>query len=365
MSAYFDSIHPKLDVSHPDVCSYVNEYLHYVAVIKGHSLQTAFNYYEDLKEFFRYLAVSRHLCAADAADAFDQKQIDAVFLRSITSTEIYEFLYMLQQQKNCKATTRNRKLSALRGFFKYLTVSVNVLEKDPTGSVESAKNAKVLPKYLTKEQAVELLSNVQSDFYERDFCILTLFLNCGMRLQELVKIDLVDIKEDTILLHGKGNKERTTYLTPACLDAMKHYLRERAKMPNIQPTDKGALFLSRRTGRRLSPRRIQQIVERCLQTAGLAGKGFSTHKLRHTAATLMYQTGDVDILELKELLGHANVATTQIYTHLDTSQLRSAVNASPLSRVKYIQPEEPDATPAAAEADGQDKVDAAQPTTQK
>ncbi len=350
MSAYFDSIHPNLNVSHPDVCAYVNDYLHYVAVIKGHSLQTAYNYYEDLKEFFRYLLVSRKLCAADAVDSFDQSQIDAAFLRSITAGEIYEFLYMLQQQKSCKATTRNRKLSALRGFFKYMTVSVNVLEKDPTASIESAKNAKVLPKYLTKEQAVELLSSIQSDFYERDFCILTLFLNCGMRLQELVKINLVDIKEDTILLHGKGNKERTAYLTPACIDAMKHYLRERAKMPNIARSDKDALFLSRRTGRRLSPRRIQQIVERCLQTAGLSGKGFSPHKLRHTAATLMYQTGDVDILELKELLGHVNVATTQIYTHLDTSQLRSAVNASPLSRVKYIQPEEADSS--AEEADG-------------
>jgi integrase/recombinase XerC len=364
MSAYFDSIHPNLDVSHPDVCRYVNDYLHYVAVIKGHSLQTAFNYYIDLKEFFRYMAVARHLCDAAHADAFDQTGLDLDFIRSITSGDIYEFLYMLQQQKSCKATTRNRKLSALRGFFKYMTAGVGLLEKSPAADVDSAKNAKVLPKYLTEEQAVELLENIQSDFYERDFCIVTLFLNCGMRLQELVKIDLQDIKDETILLHGKGNKERVAYLTPACIDAMKHYLRERAKMQNIPESDRNALFLSRRTGRRLTPRRVQQIVERCLQTAGLSGKGFSTHKLRHTAATLMYQTGSVDILELKELLGHANVATTQIYTHLDTSQLRGAVNASPLSRVKYIPPSvQNDAEEPAQEAQDEQKEPETQPET--
>ena len=341
MSTYFDPIHPDLHVRHEDVCEEVNEYLHYVAVIRGHALQTAFNYYVDLKEFFAYMAAARHLCAADAADTFDQRQLDLTFIRSITATDIYEFLYMLQEEKHCKATTRNRKLSALRGFFHYLVYDVSKLTADPTANVSSAKNAKVLPKYLTEDQAVELLNNIQSDFYERDYCILTLFLNCGMRLQELVRIDLPDIKDDTILLHGKGNKERLAYLTPACVDALRHYLTARAALPNIQATDKNALFLSKKTGRRLSPRRIEQIVERCLQSAGLSGKGFSPHKLRHTAATLMYQTGNVDILELKEILGHANVSTTQIYTHIHAGQLRQAVNASPLAHVPYQPPVSP------------------------
>ncbi len=357
MSAYFDSIHPNLDVSHPDVCQYVNDYLHYVAVIKGHSLQTAFNYYIDLKEFFSFLAVSRGLCDEAHAEDFDQKTIDLPFIKKITGAEIYEFLYMLQQQKGCKATTRNRKLSALRGFFHYMTVGISALPADPTASVESAKNAKVLPKYLTEDQALALLQNVQSDFYERDYCILTLFLNCGMRLQELVKIDLQDLKTDTILLHGKGNKQRYAYLTPACSDALQHYLRARSALGGIPDSDKNALFLSKRTKRRLTPRRIQQIVERCLQSAGLSGKGFSPHKLRHTAATLMYQSGNADILELKEILGHSNVATTQIYTHIDTAQLRRAVNASPLSAVKYKEPPESDEV--------LDKTDDEQPDEEK
>lgn len=347
MSAYFNSIHPDLDVTHTDVCQYVNDYLHYVAVIKGHSLQTAYNYYIDLKEFFGYAAVLHHLCTLDAMAEFDQTQLDLDFIKSITSQDIYEFLYMLQQQKKCKASTRNRKLSALRGFFKYMNLSVNLLTKDPTVSVTNAKKGQVLPKFLTEEESLQLLNHVQSDFYERDFCIITLFLNCGMRLQELVRIDLSDIREDTILLHGKGNKERNAYLTPACVDALTHYLRARQSLTNIPISDQNALFVSKRTGRRLSPRRVQQIVEASLQSAGLSGKGYSTHKLRHTAATLMYRSGDVDVLELKELLGHANVATTQIYTHVDTTQLHHAVNASPLSQVRFVEPPsaEPDPEP--------------------
>ncbi len=342
MSAYFNSISPNMDVTHPDVCQYVNNYLHYVAVIKGHSLQTAYNYYIDLKEFFGYAAVLHHLCSFDEMSQFNQTILDLDFIKSITSQDIYEFLFMLQQKKNCKASTRNRKLSALRGFFHYMTLTVNLLTNDPTTSVSNAKKAQVLPKFLSEEESIQLLSNIQSDFYERDFCIITLFLNCGMRLQELVRINLSDIREATILLHGKGNKERNAYLTPACVDALTHYLRVRQAMTNIPASDQDALFVSKRTGRRLSPRRVQQIVEASLQMAGLSGKGYSTHKLRHTAATLMYRSGEVDVLELKELLGHANVSTTQIYTHVDTAQLHHAVNASPLSQIKYVDPPQPD-----------------------
>lgn len=338
MSAYFNSISPDLDVTHADVCQYVNDYLHYVAVIKGHSLQTAYNYYIDLKEFFGYAAVLHHLCSFDEMPQFNQTILDLEFIKSITSQDIYEFLFMLQQKKNCKASTRNRKLSALRGFFHYMTLSVNLLTTDPTASVSNAKKGQVLPKFLSEDESIQLLNNVQSDFYERDFCIITLFLNCGMRLQELVRINLSDIRDATILLHGKGNKERNAYLTPACVDALTHYLRARQALTNIPASDQDALFVSKRTGRRLSPRRVQQIVEASLQMAGLSGKGYSTHKLRHTAATLMYRSGEVDVLELKELLGHANVATTQIYTHVDTTQLHHAVNASPLSKIKYVEP---------------------------
>lgn len=337
MSRYFNAINPDLQVKHDDVCALVNDYLHYIAVVKGHSLQTTFNYYIDLKDFFNYMLVRRGLADATQDAPNPHANINLAFIKEITTSDIYEFLYMLQRQKNCKATTRNRKLSALRGFFKYLTLGTGALEIDPTLQVDSAKNAQVLPKYLTVDEALSLLNNIQSDFYSRDFCIITLFLNCGMRLAELVKINLSSIKNDTIQLQGKGNKQRLAYLTPACIDALTHYLKERATLQNIPASDKDTLFVSKRTGKRLSPRRIEQIVERALQNAGLAGKGFSPHKLRHTAATLMYQSGNVDILELKELLGHANVGTTQIYTHLNTASLRKAVNASPLSNAPYVE----------------------------
>lgn len=350
MSIYFDPIHPDLNVRHDDVCAIVNDYLHYTAVIKGRSLQTVFNYYVDLREFFHFIVTRRKLCSAEDLSTFDWVRLDAAFMKTISSGDILEFLYMLQRERNCKATTRNRKLSSLRGFFRYQLNVVHLLEQDPCANLENAKTAKELPKYLTADQSVGLLNNVQSNAYERDFCIITLFLNCGMRLAELVRINISDIHDDVIVLKGKGNKERLAYLTPACIEALTHYLRVRVKQMNVPASDKDALFVGR-NGKRLSPRRVEQIVERGLQNAGLSGKGYSPHKLRHTAATLMYQSGDVDILELKELLGHANVATTQIYTHLDQPRLREAVNASPLSGLSFVPPATAEAASVEADAD--------------
>jgi len=341
MSTYFDPIHPSLNVTHDDVCASVNEYLHYLAVIKGRSLQTVFNYYIDLRDFFQFLIVRRGLCDQTSVKDFHWNTIDNGFIRQISSGDIFEFLYTLQRQKNSKATTRNRKLSALRGYFKYLVNITNLITTDPTANIDNSKTEKTLPKYLTADQSIDLLKNIQSvqgDFYERDFCIVTLFLNCGMRLTELVRINISDISGDVIRLHGKGNKQRMAYLTPACKDSLRHYLAARAKLQNLSPSDRDALFVSKKTGKRLSPRRVEQIVERCLQAAGLSGKGYSPHKLRHTAATLMYQTGEVDVLALKELLGHANVSTTQIYTHINEAQLRQATNKSPLSDVAFMSP---------------------------
>ena len=194
-----------------------------------------------------------------------------------------------------------------------MCTQVNRLPANPTENISLGSPARALPKYLTRDEAVTLLSNIQSDFYERDYCILTLFLNCGMRLAELVTIDMGDFRDDTIRIVGKGSKERLVYLNDASLDALQRYKKVRTSLPNL--VDRDALFVSKRTGKRLSARRIEQIVARCLQSAGLSGRGFSPHKLRHTAATLMYQ-GGVDMLALKEILGHENVSTTQIYTHI-------------------------------------------------
>ena len=223
-----------------------------------------------------------------------------------------------------------------------MCTQVNRLPANPTENISLGSPARALPKYLTRDEAVTLLSNIQSDFYERDYCILTLFLNCGMRLAELVTIDMGDFRDDTIRIVGKGSKERLVYLNDACLDALQRYKKVRTSLPNL--VDRDALFVSKRTGKRLSARRIEQIVARCLQSAGLSGRGFSPHKLRHTAATLMYQ-GGVDMLALKEILGHENVSTTQIYTHINREQLKKAVAASPLATQKYVEqkPSAPDA----------------------
>ena len=348
MSIYLDEKNPEkhkpFDDASPDIVAYVR----YLEVIAGKSPNTAFSYYCDLRNFSRFMKRRRGLVTDDTEiKDIDPKGLDTAFWGSVTKEDVYEYLYFLNSECGNKKSSTARRLASLHGFYDYLVNQVDLLKENPTASIKPPKQDKVLPKYLTAEQSMDLLESTQtqSDFPERDYCMVVLFLNCGMRLQELVRIDLPDIKEDTILLHGKGNKERPAYLTPACVDALRHYLTERARLKNIPESDRNALFVSRRTGRRLSPRRVEQIVERCLKSAGLSGRGFSPHKLRHTAATLMYQTGDVDILELKELLGHENVATTQIYTHLDASQLRGAVNASPLSRVKYIPPEEKPAPP--------------------
>ncbi|MGN0983610.1 MAG: tyrosine-type recombinase/integrase, partial [Gemmiger sp.] len=240
----------------------------------------------------------------------------------------------------------------------YLCTQVNKLQENPTESISLGSPKKELPKYLTMEESHELLKNIQSDFHERDFCIITLFLNCGMRLTELVTIDLGDFRDETIRIIGKGNKERLVYLNNACKDALEHYLKAREALPNL--SDRQALFVSKKTGKRLTARRVEQIVERCLRSAGLAGRGYSPHKLRHTAATLMYQYGNADMLALKEILGHENVSTTQIYTHINQKQLRDAVEASPLAGIRYSAPSqqdtgEEDSQPGTDRTDGQNE----------
>ncbi len=255
-------------------------------------------------------------------------------IQSVTTSEIYEFMYYITRERDNSAAARARKLSSVKGFYKFLTNKMKLLEKNPADDVGTPAQKKRLPKYLSLNESIELLKNIRSDFYERDYCIITLFLNCGMRLSELVNINITDIHEDgTIRIVGKGDKERLVYLNDACISALRRLCEARAKLPNLQ--DQKALFVSGKTGKRLSARRVQQIVDSCLKTAGLSGKGYSTHKLRHTAATMMYQEGHVDMLALKEILGHAHVSTTEIYTHLGTEQLRQAADASPFAKLDF------------------------------
>ena len=244
----------------------------------------------------------------------------------------------LASERGCGASARSRKLSAIKAYFKYLTSVERVMEKNPAVDIESPKIKRALPKFLSLDESVSLLDSVYADeeskTKERDYCILTLFLNCGMRLSELVGINLTDIDPQmrSLRVVGKGNKERIVYLNDACRAAIRDYIPVRGR-DGKEIKDKNALFLSR-LHKRISVKTVQWLVYKYLGEAGLKNKHYSTHKLRHTAATLMYQEGGVDVLALKEILGHEQLNTTQIYTHISNASLEEAVSANPLAKMK-------------------------------
>lgn len=335
MSTYLNMNNPKRRKNDFSDCPEIlKEYLYYSETIRSLSARSVNGYYIDLRTFFRFLKRHKRLVSDDLEfDKIPFSDVDITFVKQITKSDVYEYLHYVVNERDNSQATLARKMSSIKGFFKYCTIKRNYFLDDPCQGIEVPAQAKRLPKYLSLEESKELLSSVQSDFPSRDYCMLTLFLNCGMRLSELVGMNLSDYKENEIRVIGKGNKERQIFLNAACIKALTEYLKDRMAMPNIDETDKNALFLSRKTGRRLSPRRVQQIVERSLASAGLGDKGYSTHKLRHTAATLMHQYGHVDMLALKEVLGHARVSTTEIYTHLSKEELKEATNSNPLASV--------------------------------
>ena len=254
----------------------------------------------------------------------------------ITLDDIHSFLFYLTNTYNSKAATRARKVSSIRVFFNYLCNKAGLIEKNPAQNLETPKLDKRIPKYLTLDDSKKLLeavNDMDDRNKERDYAIITLFLNCGMRLSELVGINIQDIDfgECKLNVIGKGNKERTIYLNKACVNAIEQYLNVRPK-EGIDYNSKDALFLSERR-ERISRRTVQYIVEKELKKAGLDTTKYSTHKLRHTAATLMYQYGEVDIRALQELLGHASISTTEIYTHVANEQVRNAVENNPLANL--------------------------------
>ena len=309
----------------------VQDYLRYISVVKNKSNTTVSEYASDLRTFFRFLKALRLRLPTDDLSGIDVSDLDDSFMRSVTLNDAYEFLYYCKNERSNDAASRARKTSAIRQFFQYLTNNKGLLETDPMANLDSPKLKKSLPKYLSVEESKRLLSSADGKNKERDYCIITLFLNCGMRLSELVGLNLSSVKSNnSMTVTGKGNKERTVYLNDACISALNAYL---AVRPHDGVIDKDALFLSARL-RRISPKTVQHIIKTDLEKAGLGGAGYSTHKLRHTAATLMYQTGQVDILTIKEILGHENLNTTQIYTHTNREQLRDAVNSNPLSDLR-------------------------------
>ena len=308
----------------------VQDYLIYIEAIKGHSELSVIEYASDLRTFFRFLAVQKGLFPADTEESeIDISGIDIEFIRKITLNDAYKFLIYCRNVRKNSESTRARRVVSIRRFFTYLTDNLGLLSTNPVKNLDAPKTKKSLPKYLTLEEAQRLLSVVDGPFKERDYCIITLFLNCGMRLAELVSIDYNDIRSDaTIVITGKGNKERTIYLNNACLKAINEYMKVR---PRDGVKDR-ALFLSNRL-QRISARMVETMVQKNLEKAGLGNRGLSVHKLRHTAATLMYQHGNVDILLLKEILGHENLGTTEIYTHIAQDATKTAVESNPLANL--------------------------------
>lgn len=311
----------------------VNDFLNYLGTIRGKSKNTIYNYKIDLTLFFRFMKLYRNLVPKNTVfEDIVISDVDDNFIKSINLPDLYAFISFAEKHRNNSNYARARKIATLKSFFKYLFNKAKILKENPTLELESPKIHSRNPVFLSLTESKALLKAVDGENRERDYCILTLFLNCGMRLSELIGIDIAKIKDDTLSIIGKGNKERTVYLNEVCLRAINNYLPVRASQADkIRiPEDKDALFLSR-NNKRIAKRTVEMLVKKYIRKAALDAKKYSPHKLRHTAATLMYKYGDVDIRSLQQILGHESVSTTQIYTHVDDEKLREAVKSNPLN----------------------------------
>ncbi len=322
----------------------VREFANYMITINDKSQGTINEYMLDLRTFFKYMKVVfgiAEISPEKGISEIDISDIDIDFIKRIKLTDVYEYFNYLSNDKKkfhnsnlneygLTASSRARKVSSLRSFFKYL-VKTRLIEENPIAELEFPKSHKTLPHYLTLDESVKLLENVTGNNKIRDYCIIMLFLNCGLRVSELTGINIGDIKEDMLRVVGKGRKERVVYLNEACIDALNNYLEERQKITNIAPSDEKALFISRNKNR-ISASTVKWLVKKYCSFAALDPK-ISVHKLRHTSATLMYRSG-VDVKVLQEVLGHEHLNTTEIYTHTDSEALRTAANANPLSKLK-------------------------------
>ena len=320
----------------------LREFLIYHENIKGQSQLTISEYYLDLRMFLRFIRLMRSDMPVNTRlDDIDIKDIDIAFIQQIDTSDIFDFLSYLANDRTANpdaaapdygisASSRARKLSAIKSFYKYLTVRTKQLEENPVADLEYPKLRKSLPKYLTLEQSAALLQAVSGQNEKRDYAILMLFLNCGIRRSELVNLNISDVYEDRIRVVGKGNKERFVYFGSACRKAIDAYLPERNKKVL---SDNQALFGSRDSNR-ISVTAVHRLVKKALLQAGLDSTQFSAHKLRHTAATMML-SGGVDVKTVQEVLGHENLNTTQIYTHIENTELKIAAEANPLSKLDF------------------------------
>lgn len=325
-----------------DVPQILSSFFTYLNAVRSLSSTTIHEYYLDLRTFFRFLKVKRGL--ADPNAAFEDIGISDVsieLIRTVTLSDLYDFLVYLREDRpkyhksptteyGDEAAARARKIAALRAFFKYLYSREHLIDENPAAELEVPKAKKQLPKYLTLDECMQLLSAVDGPYQARDYCILTIFLNCGLRVSELAGLNLNDIMDTVMRVTGKGNKQRMIYMNDAVINAIQAYLPHRIEPDSIR--DQNALFTSRNRNR-ISVQTVKMIVNKYLDRAGLSYKECSAHKLRHTAATLMYQNG-VDIRTLQEFLGHEQVNTTMIYTHIENVAIKDAVQSNPLSNIK-------------------------------
>ncbi len=319
----------------------IRDFLSYHEVVRGHSRKTIDEYYLDLRTFLRYLKQRRGLAGSSMPfEEISIADVDLDFLGALTKTEVYDYLSFLSRDRvknpqsreteyGLSPASRARKLATLRSLYKYLTVKTGKLEKNPLDGFDSPKLRRSLPKYLTLEESISLLNSVGGRNPERDRCILTIFLNCGLRISELVGLNLSDVSENRLRVVGKGDRERVVYMNQAVADAINAYLPLRKKYGTSATS---ALFVSER-GERIARSTVHRLVKVHLGEAGLKQDGYSAHKLRHTAATLMLRNG-VDVRTLQELLGHEHLNTTEIYTHIENTDLRQAADANPLANYK-------------------------------
>ena len=318
-----------------DIPDIVMDFLQYHSTVRGHSDKTVQAYYMDLKILFRYLKKIRRLVPQNVVfDEIDITDVDLDFIRKITIEELYRYQSFSPSYANTNkalsASSRCRRTSTVKSFFNYLTNKRHLIDKNITQELDMPKRQSSLPKYLEESECLQLLSVCNDKFGTRDYCILMLFLSCGLRISELVALNLSDIYTDHVRVLGKGNKERVVFFAEGCHEALEDYLTDRKAMQDVKPQDKDALFISQKNGR-FGARGIQQMLEKKLIQANLDASRFSPHKLRHTAATLMLKNG-VDTRALQEVLGHSNLNTTQIYTHLDNTALHEAAMANPIGR---------------------------------
>ena len=309
----------------------LRDFLVYHETIQGHSRRTVDEYYLDLRNFFRFLKRDKKLVPDNVP--MDQIPIDDVgidLIRTVTLTDIYTYMNYLSRDRRLNNASRARKVATIRSFYKYLTNKAKLLDVNLVQDLDAPRLKKALPKYLDLDESLELLDHVEGKNAIRDYCILTLFLNCGLRISELVGLNKTDVRGDQLRVLGKGNKERILFLNDACQRALSDWMTERDAMTLV---DQNALFVTLQNRRRITRAAVHKLVKKHLADAGLDSTQYSAHKLRHTAATLMLQNG-VDVRTLQEVLGHDHLNTTQIYTHVDSDELRVAAKANPLASVR-------------------------------